>query len=183
MYTGPVRLPIRHKPGYSSRISLTSEFGGNYGNHSSPLFNMLAICSGARFQPEHIKSHLKCYLDRAKHPYFVLIPLKTEQLSLHPMLLQFYDILGPEIIANLFNSREEVVLSPVITGTDKSKILLARSATGSFSRDEEALEKVRIKGEMMTGMILRKELRASKAKLMEYTYGRHYAVHRDLVEK
>ncbi len=60
---------------------------------------------------------------------------------------------------------------------------MARSATGSFSGDEEALERVRIKGEMMTGMILRKELRASKAKLMEYTYGRHYAVHRDLVEK
>ncbi len=120
MYTGPVRLPLGHSPGYSSRIRLTNEFGGNYGNHSSPLFNMLAICSGARFQPEHIKSQLKCYLDRTKHPYFALIPLKTEQLSIHPMVLQFYDVLGSKIIAKLYNSREEVVLSPVITGTDKS---------------------------------------------------------------
>ncbi len=80
-------------------------YGRKYGNYTLAYLNMYSICKGDEFQPKSIKHQLHCFLEKRRHPYFILNHLKTEELSKYPYIVQFYEVLGNKTIDEVYKSR------------------------------------------------------------------------------
>lgn len=121
---------------------------------------------------------MKCFLDRKKHPYFILNPLKTEMLSEYPYIVQFYDVLGEDTIQEMYTSRGTLKVSTVGGSQLGGLDLGSRTSAGTLLSDEYE-DKIRAKTELLTGLHLEYEV----VQNVEYVYGRMYQSHRDTVIK
>lgn len=128
------------------------------------------------FQPIALKSRLKCYIERKAHPYFILNPVKTEQLSEYPYIIQMYDVLGDETMQELQRLRGSMQVSPVVTAThDLMRTIQKRSSVGFLIR-QNLTDKVNKKSEMLSGLHISAKYDEG-LQLIEYTYGRLYSHH------
>ncbi|CAL8090463.1 unnamed protein product [Orchesella dallaii] len=167
---------LRRRPAYYAH------FSGFKGNQSNVLANFLGLCSGQDYQPQHIKATLYCFLQRNFHPYFVLNPVKVEQLSHSPYIVQMYDILGNETMNQLYKVRGEMILVGVAAATHAVDILPFRSSSGAALKDDDEFTiKIRRLTERVTGLVFANVY--EQLQTVEYTYGRYYGYHSDVISK
>lgn len=126
-------------------------------------------------QPQHIKSQLHCFLEKRRHPYFILNHLKIEQLSKYPYIVQLYEVLGNDTIDELYKVRGELRISTVHRNRNVESIEY-RSSAGSLTT-KNFTYKIQNKSEVLTGLLL-SDL-SEGIQTVEYTYGRLYKVHAD----
>ncbi len=130
-------------------------------------------------QPLYVKSQLNCFLEKRRHPYFILNHLKTEQLSKYPYIVQLYDVLGNDTIDELYKVRGELRISTVHRNRNVESIEY-RSSAGSLTT-ENFTYKIQNRSEMLTGLLLHDFCEGIQT--VEYTYGRLYKVHADPFSK
>ncbi|ODM92555.1 Prolyl 4-hydroxylase subunit alpha-1 [Orchesella cincta] len=149
-----------------------------YGNGSDSEANNLALCSGEEFQPMEIRSKMKCFFERKLHPYFILNPVKVEQLSEYPYIVQMYDVLNSKDIEEHYEVRRPFMqLAGVVGITDVRLLTKYRtSASGSLPKNPFT-DRIHKKSEMLTGLTL--ETDSEGLQVGEYTYGRYFGPHKD----
>lgn len=166
----------------SLREEMLKAFGKTYGNSTyieiTTEVNALAICTGDEFQPIEIKSRLRCHLESKRHPYFILNPLKTEVLSEYPLVIQFYDVIGNDIIEEVTKMRDKLELSTINIGAARFLDLSSRSSAGAVL-SEDTSEKIRFRSGMITGLVA--DVPDESIQTVEYVYGRALRVHSDRV--
>ncbi|ODM89752.1 Prolyl 4-hydroxylase subunit alpha-1 [Orchesella cincta] len=152
--------------------------GKTYGNGSDWDANNIALCSGQEFQPIEIRSKMKCFFERQLHPYFILNPLKVEQLSEYPLILQLYDVLNSKDIEEHYDVRRPFMqIAGFLNVTDVRLVTRYRTAAGGSLPSVPFTERIHKKSEMLTGLALGKEY--DGLLVAEYTYGRYYSPHKD----
>ncbi|CAL8090460.1 unnamed protein product [Orchesella dallaii] len=178
-YTEPTYVGHPANERLTGRQKLYSLKSRKYGNGSDWEMNNIALCSGKEFQPIEIRSKMKCYLERKRHPYFILNPVKVEQLSEHPYIVQMYDVLGNKTIEEHYNVRRGFMKLSEVTGSDdlKARLKHRTSASGSLP-DCELSDRINKKSEMLTGLLL-DDTTLEGLQVAEYTYGRFYSPHVD----
>ncbi|XP_022247737.1 prolyl 4-hydroxylase subunit alpha-1-like [Limulus polyphemus] len=55
--------------------------------------NYVALCRGERLRTAREEVHLRCRYTSRGHPYLILQPVKVEEQSLDPYIVQFYDLM------------------------------------------------------------------------------------------
>ncbi|CAL8141239.1 unnamed protein product [Orchesella dallaii] len=141
------------------------------------------LCQGENLQAEENKSKLKCYLEYGRYSIFTLLPLKVEELSISPKILQFYDVLGGneiQSIISLANTKPSLKLTTVFEEEEQD---VKRKPPGRTStRIENLSELVHLakKVELITG--LESSLDGSlDFEALEYVPGTYDFVHNQTV--
>lgn len=163
------------------RQALSAEVGEGNDNLIPALSSELktfSLCAGNEFQPSKIKSRLCCHLDRKRHPYFILNPLKMEILSESPILIQFYDVLGNGTIEKILQMSGELRLASLLVNSRRTYDLTAKTSAGTVLSEEISV-KIRQKSSMITELIM-DEVDAV-IQTVEYVYGRMLRTHSDQV--
>lgn len=94
------------------------------GTDGIPDDKLINLCSGQQNTslPPIMQKNLKCYLQKYRHPYLYINPVKTEQLSESPLIFQYYDILGRMFINELVTYyTENAELVPILQNLNHYK--------------------------------------------------------------
>lgn len=126
-------------------------------------------------KPKSIKYQLHCFLEKGRHPYFILNHLKTEELSKYPYIVQFYEVLGNKTIDEVYKSRGKNRLATAY-GYSYLDSIAYRLCSGSLL-DYEFMYKIQNKSEVLTGLSLIDNI--ERLQVTEYTYGRFFKMHKD----
>ncbi|CAL8092289.1 unnamed protein product [Orchesella dallaii] len=153
-------------------------------------FTMWALCSNRELQSEAVKARLKCYLDRKKHPWLFINPLRVEVVADYPLeILLFHDILGEQLMSRIVEKLDESEKYESVVGNSEAgespynffAKQLKRSSVTSWIEDD-AFPKLKHISEVATGLVAslpHLKNQAERFQAVEYVVGRHYTAHRD----
>ncbi|CAL8092293.1 unnamed protein product [Orchesella dallaii] len=181
----------------SKEVEYDRHKGSIDANHS--ILNMWALCAKENLQSEKDKARLKCYLDRKKHPWLTINPLRVEVLADYPLeILLFHDVLGEELGYRIMERLDTLGKAVSKTGDvdDDEETLLSpqkyiwsqlhRSSASAWVEDLE-FPKLKHISEIVTGLLASKEVgvsdytsEAEAFQAVEYTVGRYYTQHKDV---
>ncbi len=140
------------------------------------------LCNGISLQSTKLQSTLHCFIDNRKHPYLYINPMKVEQLSINPLILQFYEIMsnktmqeivrqvGPHVTTlNLWFDDKNFAYGSVPVGVTNS----ARMGFnfGNVSKTTQKLTSI------MSGLTVWDG--PNHNRYGEHVYGRHFNLHND----
>lgn len=121
-FTAPVGEEIvTNRQGWTKRrVAVQDELEGQVVATPSPELERLdtsyySLCHGFQLKSPREQRKLRCYLDPSQHPTFLLAPLKVEQLSKSPRILQFHEILSDSEIQSALEAFQSTRMQPQFT--------------------------------------------------------------------
>ncbi len=143
------------------------------------------LCSGYNLQSTKLLSTLHCYMDNWRHPYLYVNPMKVEQLSLNPLILQYYEIITNKTIDSVVSEVGPHVTTLKLYFDDDSfaygSVPLSVSNSGNmginFGNVSKATHKLT---EILSGLTIWNGPNHNRYR--EHVYGRHLNQHNDGVD-
>ncbi len=185
LYSKPIKYFARYTQGSKWNVTYPPKFWDIF-DRTSAHSKFTDLCKGKTLQtPEVIKS-LKCYYEQYRHPYLYVNPVKVEQLSDTPPILQFYEVLGNSTIDYVKSFREVLINAKTLYG-GSSQFLSFEAIASTYARrnmQDYVYKNYAQFGKIMEYLIGLK-IRDVAGPLLwaEYTYGRMVGVHTDTVRK
>ncbi|CAN8001613.1 unnamed protein product [Ixodes hexagonus] len=152
-----------------------------------PLFKDLyvetynALCRGDKLRNASEEKNLFCSYD-VPHPYFRIGPVKVEQLSKEPYVVQFYDVIWPQEIKALRKNGDPLLGRATVRETGQNLVSHGRvSQVAWISPDADVLlDRVNARVAMLTG--LSTDYDKGDSEIFQYNSygpGGHYEPHHD----
>lgn len=161
---------------------MNTYLGREFCSHVDYSFiNFVAVCNGHNFQTKEEKSKLRCWLERDRHPYFKVNPLKMELLHETPSLVQIHDFIGEHWIQVLKRTASPTLKRPP---PRKDVETTPRTAIYSWLPDEDIKEIDLIKKiESVTGINVATQKASDQLQIASYSFGGHVGLHVDSLDK
>ena len=139
------------------------------------------------FKDPSEKKGLFCYYEsRISKNAWAIGPVKVEILSLHPLIVQYYDIIGDKMIELIKQAVEPSLNRSTVVDESRvgeNKISEYRTATSTWITDHARQPFTVIPKTIsaITGMNSLGTLGAARLQVAAYAFGGHYDVHVDAV--
>ncbi|KAG0417828.1 hypothetical protein HPB47_005327 [Ixodes persulcatus] len=140
-----------------------------------------ALCRGEKIRNASEEKDLFCLYD-VPHPYFKIGPVKVEQMSRNPYVVQFYDVLWPQEIKAFRRMGDPQLERATVRDTAKNTVSHGRvSQVAWISPDSDVLlDRVNARVAMLTGLSTDYEKGDSEIfQYNSYGPGGHYEPHHD----
>lgn len=138
------------------------------------------LCLGNTLQTSRQQKRLKCYVERKRHPYLYINPVKTEVLSKNPPIWQFYEVVSNSSIENFKEIYHAKTSTSESVGFTKLAIT-ERCGTnaGLCIKYDSTPKNVLTLAEYVTGLKFVKV--ETSTQYAEYVTGKLYHIHNDTV--
>ncbi len=147
---------------------------------TKPEMQFMNLCRGNLAQTPAMQTKLKCFIERKRHPYLYINPVKTEHLSESPPIYQFYDIIGNNTIETLKRLHSPLVKPSRFAGLNNiKKLTKMRTSVGTELQSGRIPKSVYNLAEMVSGLKIINSSESSQ--YAEYKYGRFHNYHKDNV--
>ncbi|XP_076316488.1 prolyl 4-hydroxylase subunit alpha-2-like isoform X2 [Tachypleus tridentatus] len=176
----------------------TSLLGANYEEKFTPEFfddnihptreneQFNRLCRGEQLRPPKWDKNLRCRYFKGYHPYLLLQPIKLEERSRKPYIVQLYDVISDKEIQKIQNlSKPYLQRSTHYSNNGNYVASLKRTSANTWlTEDQNPLAKRldnRLK--MITGLASRYKNYAAEAyQIANYGIGGHYVPHQDYMQ-
>lgn len=135
-------------------------------------------------EPDEQKN-LRCWYETKRTPYLTISPVKSELLSEHPVIVQYYDVLNSQWIEKIKASAARYLARSTVINeaTGGSKTAASRTSLNSWIADfyMDEYKKLPHIIHSITGMNVYDREECEELQVASYAFGGHYDVHMDAV--
>ena len=113
-------------------------------------------------------------------------PVKVEILSINPLIVQYYDVIGDQMIERLKQEAEPSLAPSSVVDHDRvgaSKLSDSRTSTNTWVNDytRQPFTSIPKRISTLTGMNVTGTEAAEELQVASYAFGGHYGIHADFV--
>lgn len=179
----------RRGPTTSRELSVPRAKLGPNNTALEDQYSYMALCRGESLRTQKEEAALHCRYETGKNPYFLIGPVKTEQMSIDPYVVQFYDLITRHQADLLKELAEPKLSRSMVQGHGGTEIVsLSRTSQNAWIGldDDPVIAHVYKVVESITGLSTdTSQEHAEKVQIANYGIGGHYTPHYDylLVDK